>query len=182
MLEGLTIRDATPRDTEAMARVIRESFSDVAARFSLTPENCPKHPSNCTSAWVESDLARGVRYFVLSHGEECVGCVGLEHPGPDLCYLERLAVVPQRRRRGLGRALALHALGCARESGARQVSVGIVADHTELKEWYTRLGFCEVETRMFKHLPFQVAFMELDLNQMASPAAAAPDSASLAQC
>lgn len=160
----MTIRDAVPRDAETIARLVRESFADVAARFSLTPENCPKHPSNCTADWVESDQARGVRYFLLSQDGESIGCAGLESPDPDLCYLERLAVLPQWRRRGCGRALALHALACARDSGARRVSIGIIADHAELRQWYTTLGFAEVQTRSFPHLPFSVSFMELGLD------------------
>jgi N-acetylglutamate synthase-like GNAT family acetyltransferase len=160
MNRSTTIRDAHPQDAERIAYVIRESFRDVAARFSLTPENCPKHPSNCTADWVESDLVRGVRYFILSQDGESIGCVGLERSNPDLCYLERLAVLPERRRRGLGSRLVLHALSQAKASGAGRISIGIIADHTELKEWYAKLGFVEGETKSFSHLPFRVSFME----------------------
>ena len=161
----ITIRDATLRDAEMIAHLIRVSFRDVAARFSLTPENCPKHPYNCTVAWVESDQVRGVKYFILSQDDQAIGCAALESPNPNLCYLERLAVVPDRRRQGFGRALILHVLACAQERGAHEVSIGIIADDTELKLWYARLGFIETETKSFSHLPFRVSFMRINIEK-----------------
>jgi GNAT superfamily N-acetyltransferase len=167
--QSITIRDAASEDAAVLAGLIRESFRNVAVRFGLTPENCPKHPSNCTTVWIESDRSRGVRYFILSQNGESIGCVGLESPSPDLCYLERLAVLPGKRLRGFGRMLAEHALACARAGGARKVSIGIIADQTELKRWYADLGFAEVQTKTFQHLPFKVSFMELGLGRAADP-------------
>ena len=164
MKSAIKIRDATAKDVELLADIIRKSFRDVAIRFSLTPENCPKHPSNCTAAWVESDRNRGVRYFIASRNDEPIGCVGLESPNSDLCYLERLSVLPEMRRRGYGRALTLHALKSAKAVGAKQVSIGIIADHVELKNWYSKIGFVEAGTKIFEHLPFEVAFMKFDIN------------------
>jgi GNAT superfamily N-acetyltransferase len=161
--QSMIIRDARPNDGQLLARIIRASFHDVAVRFALTAENCPKHPSNCTTAWIETDRSRGVAYFILFYADRPVGCVGLEQPGPDLCFLERLAVLPDMRRRGFGRALVRHALERAAEKGARRVSVGIIAGQMELKHWYAACGFVDVHTKQFPHLPFQVRLMELDL-------------------
>jgi N-acetylglutamate synthase-like GNAT family acetyltransferase len=170
MKQAITIRDAGPQDAEMIAGVIRRSFQDVAVRFSLTRDNCPKHPSNCTTAWVESDLERGVQYFILLHKGEPIGCVGLEKPGSDLCYLERLAVLPERRRHGFGRRLVDHALSQVKAGSVRRVSIGIIAEQTELKEWYANLGFVEKETKRFSHLPFRVTFMELKIDDTAGKA------------
>lgn len=159
-----SIYDATPEDADMLAHVIRESFRDVAKRFLLTPQNCPKHPSNCTSEWIQSDQARGIRYFVLSQEGELIGCVGLEASKNALFYLERLAVLPEWRRKGFGRALVGHALSVAKASGARRIGIGIIADHVELKQWYAKFGFVEVEKKSFPHLPFKVCFMELNID------------------
>jgi len=164
MKQAITIRDAEPQDTESIAGIIRRSFRDVAVRFSLTQDNCPKHPSNCTRDWVESDLKRGVHYFILLDDNEPIGCVGLEKAGSDQCYLERLAVLPERRRNGFGRRLAGYALSQAKAGRAHRVSIGIIAEQTELKEWYARLGFTTNETKSFPHLPFQVTFMEVRID------------------
>lgn len=165
MEKFITIRDATTKDVELLADIIRQSFYDVAKRFSLTPENCPKHPSNCTAAWIKSDQKRGVRYFILSKNGIPIGCVGLENPDSEICYLERLSVIPEMRRKGYGRTLSHHALECAKETGARQLSIGIIADQTELKKWYADIGFVEVGKKKFEHLPFEVAIMKFELGR-----------------
>lgn len=153
------IRDASPPDGELLARIIRQSFEDVALRFGLTAENCPKHPSNCTPQWIDLALTRGVEYFLLEQGGIPCGCVALEHARPQIRYLERLAVLPDCRRRGFGRALVDFAVSRARASGADRVEIGIISGQRELKEWYSRIGFRETRRAAFPHLPFEVAFM-----------------------
>jgi N-acetylglutamate synthase-like GNAT family acetyltransferase len=77
-----------------------------------------------------------------------------------LCYLERLAVLPDMRHKGYGRMLVLHASKRAKELGVSKVGIGIIADQNELKSWYADMGFIHVETKKFEHLPFNVAFMD----------------------
>jgi N-acetylglutamate synthase-like GNAT family acetyltransferase len=155
------IRKASIEDSEMLARIISESFRDVAKQFSLTHDNCPKHPSNCSTSWIESDMARGVQYFILFENANPIGCVGLERPSVDVCYLERLSVLPEMRGRHFGIKLVQNTLDYAISKGACKVSVGIIAEHTKLKEWYKNLGFGEVAIKSFPHLPFQVCFMEM---------------------
>jgi N-acetylglutamate synthase-like GNAT family acetyltransferase len=168
MMEVSTIRDAGREDADLLTRLIAESFRDVARRYSLTPDNCSKHPSNCQTSWVVADLARGVRYFIVSRHDEPVGCVGLEQKDADVAFLERLAVLPEHRRLGLGRSLVRHAIVQAQGNGSSRVSAAIIADHTELKEWYQRLGFFEMGTTTFPHLPFAVTFLELTISESAN--------------
>ena len=155
------IQTATESDADALAAIIRESFLDVAERFALTPENVPTHPSNCTCEWVVAAMAEGVTFYAAFDGEERVGCVAMERASPGICYLERLAVPPRFRRRGHGEALVRHVLASAAAAGAGTVSIAIIAEQTELEEWYRRLGFVTTETRTIAHLPFRVTFMEI---------------------
>ena len=96
------IRSATQKDVELLAEIIREAFRDVALRFALTRDNCPRHPSNCTTDWIAADMARGVQYFILDEDHKPVGCVGVERANTEVCYLERLAVLPEMRGRHFG--------------------------------------------------------------------------------
>ena len=157
------IKEATLDDREILAMLIRDSFRDVACRFSLTKDNCPKHPSNCASSWIESDILRGVQYYILYVDENPVGCVAIEKPNADVCYLERLSVLPEMRGKHLGIRLVQHALECAALKGARKVSIGIIDEQTELKEWYVQLGFVATEIKSFPHLPFTVCLMEFEI-------------------
>jgi N-acetylglutamate synthase-like GNAT family acetyltransferase len=158
------IRAGTQKDIAVLTEIIRSSFRDVADRFALTQKNCPTHPSNCTVEWVQKDMDRGVSYFILEEDGLASGCVALEPVGSDLCYLERLAVRPPQRRRGFGRALVEYVLAEAKRSGTRHVSIGIIAEQTELKNWYQKIGFVEAETNEFAHLTFRVTFMSYEAN------------------
>jgi len=155
----VVIREATGDDVPLVARLIRDSFRDVAERFGLTRESCPTHPSHCTDEWITSAMAKGVRYALLEAGKDPCGCVAMEQARPGLWYLESLSVLPEYRRKGFGTALVRHALDEARKAGAQRVEIGIIAEHTELRDWYAKLGFLEKETVRFDHLPFAVTFM-----------------------
>lgn len=157
------MRRAGLKDTSLLCSLINDSHRDVADRFGLTPENCPKHPSNCTREWIENDLLRGVVYYIMEHDERPVGCVGVEQASPDVCFLERLSVLPDQRKQGFGRALVDNAIIKAKTLGALQVDIGIIAQHTELKRWYSKIGFMEGKTKEFPHLPFRVTFMSYKL-------------------
>ena len=161
--ETAYIRAAGFADVPVLSGLIRVSFRDVAERFGLTLENCPKHPSNCTEEWIENDFARGVAYYILESDGTPVGCIALENANPELCYLERLGVVPQSRRKGFGKALVDHVFYEARALGAKQIGIGIISDDTKLKLWYQGIGFVEKETKEFDHLPFLVTFMSYEL-------------------
>lgn len=157
------IREANSADICLLSRLVRQSYREVADRFELTPANCPKHPSNCTDEWIENDFERGGSYFILEHRGIPAGCIAIEKAEADLCYLERLAVLPHERKNGLGSQLVEHAFHTARRLGSKKISIGIIAAQTELKQWYRKFGFVEGETREFSHLPFMVTFMICEL-------------------
>jgi ribosomal protein S18 acetylase RimI-like enzyme len=159
------IRICKKEDTQVLAETIRRSFQNVAERFGLTQENAPRHPSNCTADWIRKDMEDGVTYFTMENKNHVVGCVALEQANSEVGYLERLAVLPDQRRCGFGKALVEHALSVAKLLGVNYVSIGIIAEQTELKNWYTGLGFVEGVSREFPHLPFLVTFMSYGIKK-----------------
>jgi N-acetylglutamate synthase-like GNAT family acetyltransferase len=160
---GIVIREASGEDVVLLTSLIRKSFSDVAVRFGLTPDNCPTHPSFCLPEWVESAMHKGIRFFVIESDDDPCGCVALEHHDDQVCYLERLAVLPRFRRRGFGKALTEHVLYQAKRIGAQRVEIGIISEHVEIKDWYLRRGFDVKGTATYDHLPFEVTFMSNEL-------------------
>ena len=102
------IRKCTKDDLRVLEETIRKSFQNVADRFGLTPVNAPRHPSNCTADWLQKDMNRGVTFFVIENETYIVGCVALELANSEVCYLERLSVLPDHRNRGFGKALVDH--------------------------------------------------------------------------
>ncbi len=167
------IRQARKDEAHLLATIIRDSFRDVAERFEITRENCPNFASNCTAEWVHDDMDKGITYYVLEHQGQPCGCGALDlaqsdrwptpPPGRKPAYLKRLAVLPEHRRIAFGKALVEHILNEAKTSACHRVQIGIVAEHTELRDWYEKLGFFLEKTAHFQGWPFTVAFMFIDL-------------------
>jgi ribosomal protein S18 acetylase RimI-like enzyme len=63
------------------------------------------------------------------------------------CYLEELYVVPDRRGRGLGRALMEAAIELARREGAAHMDLGTSEDDVAARGLYESLGFNNREGR-----------------------------------
>jgi N-acetylglutamate synthase-like GNAT family acetyltransferase len=158
------IRNCTQDDIGVLVETIRKSFRDVAKRFGLTPENAPRHPSNCQEEWIKKDIDRGAMYFIMENEGLVSGCIAIEKANLEVCYLERLAVLPDHRQQRLGKALVEHVLSQAKLLNVQNVNIGIIAKHTELKNWYRKIGFAEGESKEFPHLPFRVTFMSFQVD------------------
>jgi GNAT superfamily N-acetyltransferase len=163
-IKSQQIRLAEAHESTMLARLIRNSYRDVAEQFNLTPQNCPKHPSNCTPDWVEKDMNRGVSYYCLDLDEKPIGCVAFEKASAQGGYLERLAVLPEFRQNGFGKALVAHVFELARAEGICRVGIGIISEQQDLKQWYVKMGFVEQEIKTFSHLPFKVSLLAYILN------------------
>ena len=144
---GHKIRAGTKEDIDVLVDIIQESFVDVAERFGLTEQNSPTHPSNCRAQWLVREMNRGVTYFILENEGQPAGCAALEKINDEVCYLERLAVLPKERRQGFGEALVKHALSNAGGMNVHRVQIGVISEHQELLKWYEQLGFEEVEIK-----------------------------------
>ncbi len=86
MAPNYAIHACNEQDTRILVETIRESFRTVAERFGLTPENAPRHPSNCAAEWIQQEMARGVRYFILESEGMASGCVSLASASSGVRY------------------------------------------------------------------------------------------------
>ncbi len=148
------------KDADLLASLVRESNKDVAVLFGLNSRNAPKHPSFCKADWILSELERGQEYFLFTEDGLAKGCVAFEQPDENTAYLNRLSVLPEHRRKGIGTRLVNHILGYSKKKRVTLVSIGIIAEHTRLKEWYLKLGFQTGVIQKFEHLPFDVLYMQ----------------------
>lgn len=151
-------------DLNISLEIIRESFKTVADDFKLTRDNCPSHPSFITSDGLEKLIEKGALLFGLFTGDVQAGFVAVEKSVNDLFYIEKLSVLPQYRHNGYGSGLVRFAFDYIRKNGGRITSIGIMDEHRVLKEWYKSLGFREVSSKKFEHLPFTVCFMDAELS------------------
>ena len=159
----MIIRKATKAYKSVLVKLLRESFRDVAEKFALTIENCPNFAGFNAKERVEGDFEKGLKYYILEENGKACGCIALEKAGLEVCYLERLAVLPEHRHKGFGRALVNHLFERANQMGFRRVEIGLISKHRKLKKWYKTFGFVQSRTKKFDHLPFIVAFMYKEL-------------------
>ena len=130
------VRRARPADAEAVGRLL----DDFNREFDEATPGARK-------------LAERVR-LLLDGGQTVVLLAGAGPDGlavlrfrPALwsagleCYLAELYVVPDRRGRGIGRALMNAALEVARAEGADHMDLGTGADDTAARALYESLGF-----------------------------------------
>jgi N-acetylglutamate synthase-like GNAT family acetyltransferase len=111
----------------------------------------------------QKDLSTGGVFFIKIDRGISAGYIGLKPASLEMCNIVQLGVLPGRRRRGFGTELVEKAILEAKNVSAKHVGSTIIAEDTELKSWYKKLGFLEIETRREKHLPFKVTLMQVPL-------------------
>ena len=103
--------------------------------------------------------------FRFVDGNKTVGFVAIEQPDENQAkwYIEKLSVIPEFRKKGIGKKLMDHAITEIKKKGGSEISIALIDEQTILKEWYANMGFNHVLTKNFSHLPFNVCFMEMKL-------------------
>ena len=149
-------------DLKNSVEVIRDSFKTVALEFGLNKRNCPTHPSLTTLAKL-LELKKKARLLGLFLSSVQVGFVAIEKADDALYYMDKLAVLPEYRHKGYGRKLVEFVLDEVKKYKGEKVALGMIDESAVLKNWYRQLGFEEVGTKNFEHLPFTVCFMEKSL-------------------
>ena len=95
-----------------------------------------------TPAEIAGFLTRnpGLSAVIETPAGSVVGAIMAGHDGRR-GFLYHLAVHPDERRRGLGRALVHHCLGALRSAGISRVSIHIFGDNRRGAEFWDKLGW-----------------------------------------
>ena len=122
----------------------RAAATDLAAIAAIEAESFP-------SPWGEDaylpELTRPASVFLTAESAGAAAGYACAFAVLDEGHLLKLAVRPDRRRRGIGRAL-LSALAAALwELGARELWLEVRAGNRAARGFYRRLGFVEVGVR-----------------------------------
>lgn len=133
-----TIRRATLDDLDAIMRLETSTFtSDAWSRGSMRAELGSRHG-----------------YYLVVDGEgqhpdaAIAGYAGLLAPaGSGQADIQTIAVAPDARRHGLGRALVVALLDEARARGAAEVFLEVRADNPNAQALYSSLGFEQIAVR-----------------------------------
>jgi len=120
----LVIRKATMRDIHALLHLI----NGYAAKGVMLPRT-------------EFEMSENIRDFVLAFaGDRLVGCGALHFYSPTSGEVRSLAVDPEAKSRGVGRAIVE-----ALEKDARECGLHSIFAFTYVSRFFEKLGFVEVE-------------------------------------
>jgi len=159
----MRVREASRDDAAVIATVIRAAWRGVNKQFGLSKKQLPGSPAYCRPEWITKGLDKGVRFFLAEVDAKAVGCVGMTAPKDGASELVRLAVLPAQRRNGLGAMLVEHVVSQALSLGLERVDLALIADRTELLQWYEKQGFTLTRVDSPPHLPFKVAWMSREV-------------------
>ncbi len=155
----------SPSDLDRSMRIIQDAFITVADQFGLTRQNCPTNPAFIDAVKM-NNLQTDIReFFLVFYQHHAVGFVAIEKSmnEPGVFFIEKLAVIPEYRHRGIGREIMQFAEKRIKESGGQIASIAIIDEHEFLKDWYKKMGYMVQGNRKFDHLPFTVCFMKKEL-------------------
>lgn len=154
--------DVTKEGAE-IAALIRQSFAGVADMLGLTRENCPTHVAFLPEEKLLVPLLQpGARCLGIRGNGRWVGFVAVA-PYRDSYEITRLAVSPEHRHKGYGKALLDAACAAARAIGLDEICLGMIEGNTVLKRWYMSQGFVPGEPFRPLGLPYTVCGMSKKL-------------------
>lgn len=143
--------------------IIRSSFITVAEEFGLTENNCPSHTAFMTIDKLQKQFDDGRPMFLFYQDAVPIGYFSLAKCSDEEWELNNLAVLPEYRHLGIGKAMVDYAVTMVKNYGGNKISIGIIEENAKLKDWYLNLGFNHISTRKFEHLPFTVGFMKMEI-------------------
>jgi ribosomal protein S18 acetylase RimI-like enzyme len=151
-------------EVKASVNVIQKAFKTVADEFSLTKENAPTNAAFIDADNLKQLIRKGGKLFGVLDDKKQIGFVVVEKADNGLYYMEKLAVIPEYRHKGIGTRIIDFVFEYVREHGGDTVSIGIIDENSILKNWYKNYGFLEIRTSKFEHLPFNVCYMAKKLD------------------
>jgi GNAT superfamily N-acetyltransferase len=146
------------------ADLVRKSFATVADDFGWTQQTAPTFTAYITNEKLAEKITDGYFPFGLFADDRLCGFVSLTDVGGGVYELNHLAVLPELRHHGYGKALLWFFKDKIRELGGEKITIGIVDENTRLKEYYAANGFVHTGTKKFDWQPFTAGFMEWRAN------------------
>jgi ribosomal protein S18 acetylase RimI-like enzyme len=163
----LSIKKVTEKDNfQSLAKLLNDSFITVTDSFGITKDNCPSNNAFIDSNTLKSKLISNREFYKYENSGYPIGFIAIEKSEKeiDTFYIEKVAVHPEHRHKGLGKQLMDFATKRIIELGGKRISIGLIDSNTELKKWYQNQGYIQTGTKLFDHLPFNVCLMDKTLN------------------
>lgn len=157
LIPGLKRREATAGDALAI-------IAWFPTRLETVWWGGPTVPDPLTADWLVEQFTLG-RYWVWHDGQGVIRAVaGLKAMDGGMAWLNRFAVTPAMRGRGLGMELMDEIIGIARRRGDSRMGLGVYGSNDIARRIYDRLGFLPVRERVAAEDPSGISItMQRDL-------------------
>ncbi|MET8560261.1 GNAT family N-acetyltransferase [Streptomyces flaveolus] len=139
---GLTFRDATDADVDALVALIESAYRGDSSRAGWTTEaDILEGQRTDPQGVLEVIKAPGSRLLTIERDGRIVACCQLEHRG-EHAYFGMFAVSPTLQGAGLGKVVMAEAERLARETwGATEMQMTVISVREDLIAWYERRGY-----------------------------------------
>ncbi|MBZ9639308.1 GNAT family N-acetyltransferase [Streptomyces sp. PSKA30] len=139
---GLTFRDATDADVEALVALIESAYRGDSSRAGWTTEADILQGQRTDPEGVRAVIkSTDGRLLTVERDGTVVACCQLEHRG-DHAYFGMFAVSPRLQGAGLGKVIIAEAERQARATwGVTQMHMTVISVREDLIAWYERRGY-----------------------------------------
>jgi len=139
---GLTFRDATDADVDALVALIESAYRGDASRAGWTTEADILEGQRTDPEGVLAVIkSPDSRLLTVERDGRVVACCQLEHRGTH-AYFGMFAVSPALQGGGLGKVIIAEAERMARETwGVDEMHMTVISVRNDLIAWYERRGY-----------------------------------------
>ncbi|MGW1216111.1 GNAT family N-acetyltransferase [Streptomyces sp. NPDC002499] len=139
---GLTFRDATDDDVDALVALIESAYRGDESRAGWTTEADILEGRRTDPEGVLAVIEKpDGRLLAVERDGVIVACCQLEHRG-DHAYFGMFAVSPKQQGGGLGKVIIAEAERVAREMwGVTEMHMTVISVRNDLIAWYERRGY-----------------------------------------
>jgi ribosomal protein S18 acetylase RimI-like enzyme len=139
---GLTFRDATDADVDALVALIESAYRGDSSRTGWTTEADILEGQRTDPEGVRAVIkSPDSRLLTVERDGTVIACCQLEHRG-DHAYFGMFAVSPALQGAGLGKVIIAEAERHARETwGVRAMHMTVISVREDLIAWYERRGY-----------------------------------------
>ena len=128
-------------DGLAITQLLRNSFIGIANEMGIIEDENPNYVAFIArERLIEQLYNENAYFFGIQKNSMWIGFVAVA-PYGDTYEITRLAVAPEHRHKGYGRALMDAACGKARDLGLTSIGLGTLYENKVLVKWYEAQGF-----------------------------------------
>ncbi len=140
----LGVREVKPEDLSSVVTLLQQAYGTVARRLGLTEAEYPTYPAFQDARGLAACVKRErLKLYLFSDGEQVIACGGFCPARRDgsAAWLKRIAVLPEQRGKGHGKAVVTFLEEIMRGAGYAKSALLCLTANRELAGFYYHLGY-----------------------------------------